>query len=528
MFTRISRRISEVEKKIDDVYSLLQAGLMAQDKPAPQVSEQTGVFHQPVESSPVDSGLGYSVDFSPFSQADEPKICTGRADVVQKGIISVHDAEELVRTFQTDYTGFPFVLLPYLTMDSFRRERPFLLLSVLAITSRKQLELQEPLEREFREVLSTRVIVEGAKDLDLLQGLLIYLAWYHFHFKLKGGPINILVQIAVAMTIELDLGNPAQFAAEAKRAFVGIYYLSSCLSMMYRRPITMKYNDQVGECCQSLATGSETPSDTQLIHFIELQRLTEEMVLAFEDDPVNEERQWIGLERASLLVKAFKPRLQYLRNSFPENGGCLPSILLAYDSTCIYLHQVSLHLVSDKSSPTSSDPELYKTSGTRMNLLVGCLDVTKSFLDRYLQLSRYTIEHYSMLEKGPVAQATLILMRLAFYPSSGPERFPLRQACNVPYYLDALAALIESISVTPAHADHQDWFQRLKVMGPRIKAWYEREESLEPIFCGTKPSDLKGRLQLAEIAKNEEQLMDFDIGNMDFLFAEGNNFWESA
>lgn len=38
-------------------------------------------------------------------------------------------------------------------MDSFRRERPFLLLSVLAITSRKQLELQEPLEREFREVL---------------------------------------------------------------------------------------------------------------------------------------------------------------------------------------------------------------------------------------------------------------------------------------------------------------------------------------------------------------------------------------
>lgn len=80
-------------------------------------------------------------------------VCTGRADVVQKGIISVHDAEELVRTFQTDYTGFPFVLLPYLTMDSFRRERPFLLLSVLAITSRKQLELQEPLEREFREVL---------------------------------------------------------------------------------------------------------------------------------------------------------------------------------------------------------------------------------------------------------------------------------------------------------------------------------------------------------------------------------------
>ena len=59
-----------------------------------------------------------------------------------------------------------------------------------------------------RDNISTKVIVGGAKDLDLLQGLLIYLAWYHFHFKLKAGQINMLVQIAVAMTIELDLGKP--------------------------------------------------------------------------------------------------------------------------------------------------------------------------------------------------------------------------------------------------------------------------------------------------------------------------------
>lgn len=373
------------------------------------------------------------------------------------------------------------------------------------------------------------MIVEGAKNLDMLQGLLIYLAWFHFHFNLlEGGPINILVQIAVAMAIELELGKSAESTAEAKRAFVGIYYLSSCFSMMYRKPITMKYNNQVGECCRSLATGSETPSDTQLIHFVELQRLTEEMALAFEDDPMNDERPGIGLERADLLVKAFKPRLQYLRDLFPKDGVCLPTFLLAYDSICIYLHQVSLHLLPDKSSSTSSDAEGYKTSGTRMNLLVDCLEVTKSFLDRYLQLSPYTIEYHSMLEKGPVAQASLTLIKLALCPSPGPERFPLRQACKVTYYLDAMAALGDSISATSTYADHHGWFQRVKEIGARLRAWYEREESLESISCGTKPSDLKGRLQLAEIAKDEEQLMNFDIGSMDFLFADGNNFWESA
>ena len=65
-------------------------------------------------------------------------------------------------------------------------------------------------------------------------------------------------------------------------------------------------------------------------------------------------------------------------------------------------------------------------------------------------------------------------------------------------------------------------FHKFKVVTERIKAWYERAESLEPtIFSEMKPSDLKRPLQLAEIAKNEEQLKNFDIGSMGFLFVEG-------
>lgn len=136
----------------------------------------------------------------------------------------------------------------------------------------------------------------------------------------------MLVQIAVAVTIELDSGKSGQSAPEVKRAFVGMSCLSSCLSMVNRKPVIMRYNDQVGECCRSLATGSGTPSDTQLIHFVELQRLAEETALVFGDDPMNDERPWIGSEWADLLVKAFKSRLQYLRGLFPRDGVCLPSI----------------------------------------------------------------------------------------------------------------------------------------------------------------------------------------------------------
>ena len=374
---------------------------------------------------------------------------------------------------------------------------------------------------------SARLIVDGDKDLDLLQGLLIYLAWYHSQYKLQGGHVNMLVQIAVAITFELDLAKPAESTAEAKRAFVGVYYLSSCLSMLNRRPVTMKYNNQVAECCRSLAIGNETPLDSQLTHFVEFQKLAEEIALIFEDDPMNDERPWLGSERVDLLIKAFNPRLQYLRDLIPPDGVCLPFILLAYDSTCIHLHQVSLHVPQDKSPSIGPYAELPKQSGARVKLQTGCLEATKSFLDRYLQLSPHMIEHQSMLEKTRVAHAILVLIKLAFCTDPGPEPFPLRQACSVSYYLDALGIHVGNVSITPAHAEQHDSFHRFRLFTQRVKTWYERVESLEPtVTYETKPSDLKEPLQLAQLAKEEDLLANLDIGSMDFRSFEGYNFWE--
>ncbi len=190
---------------------------------------------------------------------------------------------------------------------------------------------------------------------------------------------------------------------------------------------------------------------------------------------------------------------------------------------------MSLQVSLDKSLSTTSSPELPTHSGTRMNLLFDCLEATKSFLDRYLQLSPDIMEHHSILEKSGLAHACLVLIKLAFCTIQGPEPFPLRQACNVPYYLDALGAQVGSISVTSAQAEYHDFFHKFKEITERIKAWYERAELFEPlIFSEMKPSDLKEPLQLAEIARDEEPLVNFDIGSVDFLFVEGNIFWECA
>lgn len=100
-------------------------------------------------------------------------------DVITKGIISSTQAEQALRLFQTKATVFPFVLVPEgMSLDALRRHRPFLLLTILTTASAFDVKLQEKLEREIREVLSKRLIVNGESSLDLLEGILVYLAWY--------------------------------------------------------------------------------------------------------------------------------------------------------------------------------------------------------------------------------------------------------------------------------------------------------------------------------------------------------------
>ena len=100
------------------------------------------------------------------------------ADVIQKGMVSLQEAAELIDTFNAKFSRFPLLTIPSSSeLKRFRFERPFLLLAVLTIAARNQITLHESLRDEFRKVLAARLIVDVSKDIDLLQGLLTQLAW---------------------------------------------------------------------------------------------------------------------------------------------------------------------------------------------------------------------------------------------------------------------------------------------------------------------------------------------------------------
>lgn len=98
-------------------------------------------------------------------------------DVISRGIVDFDKAEESLRLFQSNARFFPFVVVSLrMSLESLRRKKPFLLLSILTVGAKKHSKVQKALELELRGLLSKNIMHNGKKSLDLLQSLLVYLS----------------------------------------------------------------------------------------------------------------------------------------------------------------------------------------------------------------------------------------------------------------------------------------------------------------------------------------------------------------
>lgn len=169
-------------------------------------------------------------------------------DPISRGVIDYSQAEECLRLFHAKRHSFPFINIPsHMTLDTLRRQRPFLLLSILTFGTDSNVTLQNQLDAELRENLARRVMINGEKSLDALQGILLYLIWYHYYFDTVREQIYQLSQMAAAMACNLEINKQSKVIAsnafsitntsysfqlcseelEERRTFLGCYYFTS-------------------------------------------------------------------------------------------------------------------------------------------------------------------------------------------------------------------------------------------------------------------------------------------------------------
>lgn len=102
-----------------------------------------------------------------------------RKDVIDSGLLSLELANTLLDTFKvTMLPHFPFVVIaPHTTAEELRYWKPFLFIAILAASSFQNVQLQKDLREEVKQMICSRMILKGEVSFELLQGLLVYLAW---------------------------------------------------------------------------------------------------------------------------------------------------------------------------------------------------------------------------------------------------------------------------------------------------------------------------------------------------------------
>ena len=129
------------------------------------------------------------------------------ADVVDRGLVALEYAHILFDRFRGRAAEqFPFVIVPpYTTLDQIRRDTPFLFLTTIATMSFDNPDLQRRLGEEIRTKIFRRLLLGYERSLELLQGLLIYAAWYFFFYRREHQQVSLISQLCVMLVQDMGI-----------------------------------------------------------------------------------------------------------------------------------------------------------------------------------------------------------------------------------------------------------------------------------------------------------------------------------
>lgn len=175
-----SSRLEALEAKVNQLLDVGGSSAQTEQSTSPEPSslrkQSFANVHQsieiPVSQSPA-SGESYSSRYRQLSErSPEP-------DPLNTGLVSSETATHLIEIYRTSLAPhFPFVILSSsVSIDELRIESPCLFLSILTVAAFNDLPLQRSLGEMTRRTFGARSILGGETSFDLLQGILVYIAW---------------------------------------------------------------------------------------------------------------------------------------------------------------------------------------------------------------------------------------------------------------------------------------------------------------------------------------------------------------
>ncbi|KAK4456185.1 hypothetical protein QBC34DRAFT_287132 [Podospora aff. communis PSN243] len=291
------------------------------------------------------------------------------------------EAETLLTTYKDNLAHlFPFAVVPpHLSSYELREKKPFFWKAIMMEAYLNDGARQIALGNELLRDISEAAILRPQKSLDLLQGLQVLISWYHYN--LNSFQMTNLLYLARSMCVGLgfselqgtkESNDHSSEYLERMRAFAGVYYLVTVIFTTNKKPDGLMGTTYLEECCRTLESRMEYPTDGILVWLVRAQQLSQSicLALAFHNAGVS---VFIGqTEPLQSVIERFEQQIETFRHSIPAETRDNPSL-----KGHIHVAEILLYEIALQSVPQFNHSY---TPSYRLHLLSRCLQATKAFL----------------------------------------------------------------------------------------------------------------------------------------------------
>ncbi|OJJ42171.1 hypothetical protein ASPZODRAFT_137445 [Penicilliopsis zonata CBS 506.65] len=436
--------------------------------------------------------------------------------------------EESLHTFRTQRLQFlPLIHIPATTTArDLKRQSPFLWRCITAVES-KDAARQAALCVRIRELAAKRLLVDCDKSLDLLQGVLVYLAWVTLHSQPQKSSLCIYSQMAIGLVVELGLNKPAppdlsmtvsssnavghmpglkasistRRTMNERRAVLSCFVLTSIIAQFLGRMDPLRWTPHMKECLDILVHSEESSGDGVLVQFTRTRLLADQIL----QGPWSE--GLYGLNAAQTLaafhLKALQSRLETIKAEIPIQLADNKPILFHLYDTELSLYEVALvkPLADEEFSPQ------------RLNHLYACLHVVKRFFNLFFTISPAGYTSLALPYLTQVSHCLVTLFRLSTLNYPGWDKSAVKGTVDILVIAEQIASRMGQVADAVgmrSRGAYGDPFSKLGMMMQKLRSeWAVQlpecpevvtdQSSREPFLSSMEMGDLDSFMNWSEM-----------------------------
>ncbi|QSZ31366.1 hypothetical protein DSL72_000931 [Monilinia vaccinii-corymbosi] len=371
--------------------------------------------------------------------------------------LSSTEAENALDHFRNHSTKYlPFMVIPPDTnVHEFRKGNPFWWLAI-AMATAKTTSRQITLGMHIRQLLGQKLLVLGERNLDLLWGLLTYIAWSQCHYQQR--PVwSSMIQLAMGLVYDLGLnkappkeaphlfmnfdarGCPKPFlpsigSRQEKRALLCLFSLSSSFSIYVQKIDTLRWTPYAEESAKILSENPESDHDTLMVQIVRLQLIQERVKDAPWYDTTSDSNTAFRAP-AMFYLKALKSQMENFKQQIPDKVRANHTLLMHLYNTELTIHEIAL----------SKEPISDLADFQRLESLCICFQCIKSWFDIYFSLPCRENTSFVFTIYTHLAHCMVGLYRLSVFEDPQWDVQLVRQQLDLSFVLDQIVKTWENV-----------------------------------------------------------------------------------